>query len=117
MREFLNIVSSYKTFCTIRRTMGADIASACGQLVVQKEKEAAAGAPKDIEDAVQGAKASTGKKMVVKKTKEIIVVDRTDESSLERFLVPLAIATGIAAVSFVISSVLFVRQRGSRVIR
>ena len=26
MREFRNIVASYGTFCTIRRTMGADIA-------------------------------------------------------------------------------------------
>jgi sorting nexin-8 len=113
MRGFLNIVSSYKTFCTIRRTMGADIASACGQLVVQKEKEAAGGAPKDIEDAVQGAKATiTGKKSVKKSGSQEIVVD--DEPSLERFLVPLAIATGIAAASFVITSVLFLRQRRVR---
>ncbi|KAI2498164.1 hypothetical protein MHU86_16307 [Fragilaria crotonensis] len=47
MRQFQDIVSSYNTFCTIRRTMGADIASACGQLVVQTAKEV------DIEDAVE----------------------------------------------------------------
>jgi len=39
MLEFRNIVQSYGTFCTIRRTMGADIASACGQLVQNKEQE------------------------------------------------------------------------------
>ncbi|MGK3761850.1 MAG: hypothetical protein ACI8RD_014168 [Bacillariaceae sp.] len=39
MLEFRDIVQSYGTFCTIRRTMGADIASACGQLVQKKEQE------------------------------------------------------------------------------
>jgi cyanate lyase len=39
MLEFREIVQSYGTFCTIRRTMGADIASACGQLVQKKEQE------------------------------------------------------------------------------
>ena len=39
MREFQRIVSSYGSFCTIRRTMGADIAGACGQLVVAGEEE------------------------------------------------------------------------------
>jgi len=39
MLEFRNIVQSYGTFVTIRRTMGADIASACGQLVQKKNKE------------------------------------------------------------------------------
>ena len=39
MNEFRQIVQSYGAFCTIRRTMGADIASACGQLVTAKEKE------------------------------------------------------------------------------
>ena len=38
MQEFRDIVASYGTFCTIRRTMGADIASACGQLVTKKKK-------------------------------------------------------------------------------
>lgn len=55
MQEFRDIVASYGTFCTIRRTMGADIASACGQLV-QKSKEDAASTSSsnmvDIEDVV-----------------------------------------------------------------
>ena len=39
MRRFRDIVASYGSFCTIRRTMGADIASACGQLVKKAEGE------------------------------------------------------------------------------
>lgn len=38
IQDFRAIVASYGTFCTVRRTMGADIASACGQLL-QKDKE------------------------------------------------------------------------------
>ena len=38
MQEFRNIVASYGAFCTIRRTMGADIDSACGQLVTLENK-------------------------------------------------------------------------------
>eukprot|EP00525_Craspedostauros_australis_P006216 CAMPEP_0198116798 /NCGR_PEP_ID=MMETSP1442-20131203/14477_1 /TAXON_ID= /ORGANISM="Craspedostauros australis, Strain CCMP3328" /LENGTH=220 /DNA_ID=CAMNT_0043774705 /DNA_START=21 /DNA_END=683 /DNA_ORIENTATION=+ len=43
MQEFKKIVSSYGAFCTIRRTMGADIAGACGQLV--KKTQGGEGAP------------------------------------------------------------------------
>lgn len=39
MLEFRDIVQSYGNFVTIRRTMGADIASACGQLVQKKNNE------------------------------------------------------------------------------
>ena len=46
MKEFQRIVTSYGSFCTIRRTMGADIAGACGQLVVSKETKELV----DIED-------------------------------------------------------------------
>jgi hypothetical protein len=46
MKKFRDIVASYGTFCTIRRTMGADIASACGQLV-QKSKT-----PQDDQEAI-----------------------------------------------------------------
>jgi hypothetical protein len=38
IREFQRIVVSYGVFCTIRTTMGADISGACGQLVVEREK-------------------------------------------------------------------------------
>jgi sorting nexin-8 len=77
MLEFRNIVQSYGTFVTIRRTMGADIASACGQLVQkknneQREREAAKKQSKgdrnllgeekavDIEDVVVGRKSDSG---------------------------------------------------------
>jgi hypothetical protein len=53
MQQFRDIVASYGTFCTIRRTMGADIASACGQLVQTKDnEEEEAREERDIEDAV-----------------------------------------------------------------
>jgi sorting nexin-8 len=54
MQQFRDIVASYGTFCTIRRTMGADIASACGQLVQKKEneKEREKQITTDIEDTI-----------------------------------------------------------------
>jgi sorting nexin-8 len=58
-QKFRDIVASYGTFCTIRRTMGADIASACGQLVQKKQEEenssnADDDVVVDIEDVVRG---------------------------------------------------------------
>eukprot|EP00934_Nitzschia_sp_Nitz4_P001510 Nitzschia sp. Nitz4//scaffold122_size67431//25934//27584//NITZ4_006085-RA/size67431-augustus-gene-0.52-mRNA-1//1//CDS//3329534403//1510//frame0 len=53
MQKFRDIVASYGTFCTIRRTMGADIASACGQLVKKTTSEKiSTETPKDIEDTI-----------------------------------------------------------------
>ena len=52
MRQFRDIVASYGTFCTIRRTMGADIASACGQLVQKKDLAEREKHSLDIEDVV-----------------------------------------------------------------
>lgn len=60
IKEFQRIVASYGTFCTIRRTMGADIDSACGQLVVLEQKDnqgspqLSAGTLADIEDGPMG---------------------------------------------------------------
>ena len=48
MMEFRRIVSSYGSSCSVRRTMGADIAGACGQLVVAGERRGRGVA--DIED-------------------------------------------------------------------
>jgi hypothetical protein len=57
LHEFKRIVQSYGTFCTIRRTMGADIASACGQLVQKdqegKDQRTDQEKTTDIEDVVQ----------------------------------------------------------------
>lgn len=66
MQKFRDIVASYGTFCTIRRTMGADIASACGQLVQKTKEEEASKAndvnqeqPIDIEDIVGSARSAS----------------------------------------------------------
>lgn len=84
MLEFRNIVQSYGAFVTIRRTMGADIASACGQLVQKKnkeqdEREAAKKQSKldgrdvgeekaiDIEDVVTGRKSEKSKTSNIKR--------------------------------------------------
>jgi hypothetical protein len=53
MSKFKDIVQSYGSFCTIRRTMGADIASACGQLANTTTKKTTRDIlknPVDIED-------------------------------------------------------------------
>ena len=52
IEKFQDIVRSYGSFCYIRKTMGADIAGACGQLVVEKEQKDSSSPPvaKDIED-------------------------------------------------------------------
>jgi hypothetical protein len=55
IQEFRAIVASYGSFVTVRRTMGADIASACGQLVTKVKQEEEEGkqlqsAIRDIED-------------------------------------------------------------------
>ena len=122
MEEFRRIVSSYGTFCTIRKTMGADIASACGQLITQKDKEKAAGNPTvgDIEDAGRAIN-NTGTQNVVKKRSVARRDMSTDDketsnevpssSDLEAFIRPLAVATSVAATCFVVSALLYLRQR------
>lgn len=59
MKQFQDIVTSYGVFCFIRRTMGADIAGACGQLVVEKEQEK--NMDVDIEDVVMAKGVNSGK--------------------------------------------------------
>lgn len=113
--EFRNIVQSYGSFCTIRRTMGADIDSACGQLItLAKDKNAREDAmPLDIED-VGRTKAARKAPSVIKR--KVLAVTATaakpePDSSLERWIRPLAIATSVAAFSFALSTVMYVRQR------
>lgn len=113
--EFQKIVASYGAFCTIRRTMGADIASACGQLVVKKEKEATV--PIDIEDGpFQGTekqtRAAVDSNDVV--LAEPVDVEAKDVSDMSRWIKPLAIATSVAASCFVASSILFLSQKRRR---
>jgi adenine C2-methylase RlmN of 23S rRNA A2503 and tRNA A37 len=125
MKEFRNIVASYGSFCTIRRTMGADIDSACGQLITLRDKkkaEADSSAPVvqlgDIEDVAPGivVKQKTVSPRVVgnKSTNEGNVDDSapsTYKIDLEQWIRPLAMATAVAASCFLVSSVLVLRQK------
>lgn len=123
MDKFKAIVCSYGAFCTIRRTMGADIASACGQLVVAKEKEKTAAAPvvMDIEDVgvatVGPAKLKT--KVVVPKKRAAVVeskdaTDAENDDDFEKWEKVLTVATGVAATAFIITTALFLTQRRRR---
>ena len=114
MQKFRKIVASYGAFCTIRRTMGADIDSACGQLVTlqQKQKDSATGV-RDIEDAAPAhGITSSGD------TSKTALADKPEKDgdpkvgvNLERWVQPLAVATAVAASCFMVSTFLFVRQR------
>ncbi len=133
IKEFQRIVTSYGTFCSVRRTMGADIASACGQLVVKKEKKNGVRRepiepPADLEDG-PFAKASTtplrapsSSKVTRRNNKAVPKAAETSSSydhgearkslnDLERWIPPLAMSTALAATCFVVSCVLFLRQR------
>jgi sorting nexin-8 len=119
MLEFRSIVQSYGTFCTIRRTMGADIASACGQLVQKKEKE---GTVVDIED-VAGpcSKKKSVNKSKVKSPKSDSPLIKSEDSvswieslsidDLDRLETAFTVATGIAASCFLLSVYTFNKKR------
>jgi adenine C2-methylase RlmN of 23S rRNA A2503 and tRNA A37 len=128
MMKFRDIVASYGSFCTIRRTMGADIGSACGQLITSREKKQAeidssaavdVALMGDIEDAaddkfVKQKKVSS--RVVSNKSTTEDNVDEDPASSpskvdLEQWIRPLATATAVAATCFLVSSVLILRQK------
>lgn len=128
MREFQRIVSSYGSFCTIRRTMGADIAGACGQLVVGGEKEEEEyrrrGKLEDIEDGPfreDGSRKPPRMTIVAlpsKRRKEDVVAAREtheeDESKgdgQDRWVRLLTVATVVVATCFVVSSGLLLLQK------
>ena len=112
MEKFKAIVSSYGTFCTIRRTMGADIDSACGQLLTANDDEKQtsgvnkSSAVRDIEDATPGTpRSSKSKKVTIQSTKD--AEDKSlssDGVDLDRWVVPLATATAISAAFFLVAS-------------
>lgn len=110
MEEFRSIVASYGSFVTIRRTMGADINSACGQLV----KKTKASENVDIEDGPFQDSNSAVSKAVGRSTTDVL---QTSTGALESdgelsFLIkPLAIATVVAASCFITSSVVFLSQK------
>ena len=129
MQKFRTIVSSYGSFCSIRRTMGADIAGACGQLVVEQEKKIQQGVVVDIEDGPFRSKESEEKRVVTtvrscKRTamqneKEPLEQKRSGEKQEvvdfeDPWVRRLTIATAVAASCFVVSGALLVLQKRKR---
>ena len=116
MQEFRRIVSSYGSFCSIRRTMGADIAGACGQLVVEQEKKQVL----DIEDGPFPPKDVKISRMAPRRKKKSDADPSNCEESndkqqaTDRLLHQLTFATAIAASLFVVSASLLVLQRRKR---
>ncbi len=135
MQQFRDIVASYGTFCTIRRTMGADIASACGQLVQKtKENELLPNTQEaiDIEDVGGGGGNKRETERIGFETKSVhrqTAVDLPDKhqshsstaeqsllesissETLDRWTNVLAIATVLSASCFLVSSCMFLRRR------
>lgn len=129
IKEFQRIVGSYGAFCTIRRTMGADIDSACGQLVVLSREREQSNRPEktdvvDIEES--SGKWGSDKVSVAKKpsqstkVKQDAVVDEENNpaassvTDLEKLIRPLQMATTIAASCFLLSSIVYLKQQGRR---
>eukprot|EP00980_Cylindrotheca_fusiformis_P010224 scaffold2271_cov130-Cylindrotheca_fusiformis.AAC.19 len=121
MQEFRRIVSSYGSFCTIRRTMGADIASACGQLVQTKSQEEAMDAI-DIEDvvgrsgdtAVNGVSARSSS-VLLKPTKKLSSstswIKSLPNEDLDLLDSILTIAAGLSASCFILSTLIYAKKR------
>ncbi|CAJ1949582.1 unnamed protein product [Cylindrotheca closterium] len=121
LQEFRDIVASYGSFCTIRRTMGADIASACGQLVKKIDKDERNEAI-DIEDVAgpQNSLANKTKKGKVStrqvKTKAAEPsssswIESLGEDELNVLENTLSVALGISASCFLLSSLVYFKRR------
>ena len=142
IQEFRRIVFSYGVFTTVRRTMGADIASACGQLVVKEEEKKKL---LDIEDGIGGSTSNNNMSLKTKKvmsakmdgggvknqqyqslSRDIDAMSNNNNKlsnnggrvdhgkeiqDLERWVMPLQIATTIAASCFVVTTSLYMKQR------
>jgi hypothetical protein len=113
LHEFRNIVASYGTFCTIRRTMGADIDSACGQLITLEKNEVAV---RDIEDVANSPLDTIHGNWTARQTKALanggVPSDESrGQADLDAWIAPLAIATSVAATCFVITTALFLTQK------
>ena len=116
MAEFQRIVTSYGSFCSIRRTMGADIAGACGQLVVAKERENITKFEVlDIEDALLRGNNTNHSDKKIQKFKGRVNI-RTDDQkggdlskrkqklNYQKWVQPLTVATIIAGSCFILSA-------------
>ncbi|KAG7342077.1 ribosomal RNA large subunit methyltransferase N 2 [Nitzschia inconspicua] len=124
MQNFRDIVASYGTFCTIRRTMGADIASACGQLVQKKEQQEESGktGALDIEDVV-ASKSSAGTAQTLDSPNIAIPVERHSPATgqswiesqsvedLDRWFRFLAVGTAVSATCFLASTALYLKRK------
>lgn len=122
MQEFRDIVASYGTFCTIRRTMGADIASACGQLVQKKEQEEKGKGVVDIEDVVARPVATARKTSLQPPVAisphgydsdafEKSLVESLSVEDLDRWWRVLAIASTVSATCFLASAALYLKPK------
>jgi hypothetical protein len=135
MQAFRDIVASYGSLCTIRRTMGADIASACGQLVQKtEEKERAAPVAVDIEDVVADKSAKKSREATKASSKEsdrgesreVVTEDSSPSTEpqklhswlesqstedLQKWGRTLTIGSAVAASCFIASSLVMVRKR------
>ena len=119
MQEFRRIVSSYGSFCSIRRTMGADIAGACGQLVVEEEEKMRQNALTDIEDGpfqkkelrkpLVSSKGHDRSDNITYEEETPIILDNADP-----WLQRLTIATAVVASCFVLSSTVLLLQKRNR---
>jgi hypothetical protein len=139
MQKFRGIVASYGVFCTVRRTMGSDIDSACGQLITlqqqqqqQKQQQhdqgaaSATGRVRDIEDASRtcqprsnagnDAPTSISQKSTTTTTATTTKANankkddgNNDKDDFDKYIGPLAIATVVVATCFLAS--IFFRRR------
>jgi hypothetical protein len=89
--------------------MGADIAGACGQLVVEQEKHM--NEIGDIEDSPLCSKSSV---VTDRQKRSNGRNSRKNSNTDEKLIRHLIVATGIATSCFVLSAALFVMQRRKR---
>lgn len=117
MREFQNIVTSYGAFCYIRRTMGADVNGACGQLVVAKEQKASSIG--DIEDTGGNKKPTSNDDIQLisnqSQQEQAKHINKDDSSrSNQNVILALSFATGIAASCFIVSAFVLSKRKMNR---
>jgi len=114
--------------------MGADISGACGQLVVQQEKDKlqATRSIKDIEDGPFGRESGASERRGMDIARHSGKASGTEQSSnsdsahnardtndvaveaVSKWIQPLTVATSVAASCFLLSTFLFVRQKQRR---
>jgi len=126
LNEFQRIVASYGVFCSIRRTMGSDIAGACGQLVVgQKKLQKDNVDIGDIEDnpfyqtnlGKNEGKANKYDHSLTKRLQATSEGTRKEDDAasiddgLEQWLKPLAFATAVATSWFAFSLTILLTKR------